>query len=108
MSSSLSKREINRQRWRERIRAWEQSGLTQKAFCEQHHLGLASLQRWRRLFKTKEAAHNARPVALLPVRVKERNSANLTVVVNDELRIEIPAGFDPNTLKQVIEVVQAS
>ena len=47
MISSLSKREINRQRWLERIRAWEQSGLTQKAFCEQRHLGLASLQRNR-------------------------------------------------------------
>ena len=48
MASSLPKRAINRQRWLERIRAWEESGLTQKAFCEQHHLGLASLQRWRR------------------------------------------------------------
>ena len=107
MNSSLSRREINRQRWLERIHAWEQSGLTQKAFCKQHHLGLASLQRWRRLFKTEQSSNNPTPVALLPVSVKETNPANLTVVVNDTLRIEIPAGFDPNALRQIIEVLSA-
>ncbi len=107
MISSLSKREINRQRWLERIHEWELSGLTQKAFCEQRHLGLASLQRWRRLFKTEEASHNSAPVALLPVSVKETKPANLTVVVDDKLRIEIPAGFDPNALRRVIEVLRA-
>jgi len=54
MIASLSKREINLQRWLERIQAWEQSGLTQKVFCEQHQLGLASLQRRRRKFMTEE------------------------------------------------------
>ena len=108
MNSSLSRREINRQRWFERIQAWEQSGLTQKAFCKQHGVGLASLQRWRRLFKTEQSSNNPTPVALLPVSVKETNPANLTVVVNDTLRIEIPAGFDPNALRQIIEVLRAS
>ena len=108
MISSLSKREINRQRWLERIHEWEQSGLTQKAFCEQHHLGLASMQRWRRLFKTEEASGMPAPVAFLPVSVKETKPANLAVVVNDNLRIEIPAGFDPSALRQIIEVLRAS
>ena len=46
MSSSLSKREINRQRWFDHIETWKQSGVTRKAFCEQQRLGLASFQRW--------------------------------------------------------------
>ena len=29
----LTKREINRQRWLERITDWQQSGLSQKAYC---------------------------------------------------------------------------
>jgi len=29
-------------------------------------------------------------------------------VVNDNLRIEIPAGFDPHALRQIIEVLRAS
>ena len=108
MTLSLSKRAINRQRWRERVQAWEESGLTQKAFCEQHHLGLASLQRWRRLFKTEETSSNPAPIALLPVRVKKPCASHLTVVVNDDLRIEVPPGFDPNALRQIIEVLRAS
>ena len=35
MNPSQTKREINRQYWFVRIEAWKQSGLTQKAFCEQ-------------------------------------------------------------------------
>ena len=108
MDSSLSKSAINRQRWLERIRAWEESGLTQKAFCEQRHLGLASLQRWRRLFKSEENSSDPAPVALLPVRVKEKGPSHLTVVVSNDLRIEIPAGFDPHALRQIIEVLRAS
>ena len=39
MNPSLAKREANRQRWFDRIETWKQSGLTQKAFCEQQQLG---------------------------------------------------------------------
>jgi len=108
MNSGLSKREINCQRWREQINAWQQSGQTQKMFCQQQRLGLASFQRWRRIFETEENSSNPPPVAFLPVSMKETNPANLTVVVNDNLRIEIPAGFDPNALRQIIEVLRAS
>jgi hypothetical protein len=66
MSSSLSKREINRQRWYERIEDWKQSGLTQKAFCERHHLGLASFQRWRRIFMTQVQPRELSPVSWPP------------------------------------------
>ena len=108
MNGSLSKREVNRERWRERIATWQQSGQSQKVFCQQQRLGLASFQRWRRIFETEEASDNLAPVAFLPVRVKETKPSNLTVVINDKLRIEIPAGFDPNSLRQIIEVLRAS
>jgi len=68
MNSSLSKREINRQRWRERIMTWQQgSGQSQKVFCQQQRLGLTSFQPWRRIFNTEEASDNLAPVAFLPV-----------------------------------------
>jgi hypothetical protein len=108
MSSSLSKREINRQRWYERIADWRQSGLTQKAFCERHHLGLASFQRWRRIFMTDGQTEALSPVSFLPVQVAAPNACSLTLRINEKLRIEIPAGFDPVTLKQVVQVLQAS
>jgi hypothetical protein len=108
MGASVSKRQINRQRWRERIAAWQQSGQTQKVFCQHQRLALSSFQRWWRIFKSEEECDSPVPMAFLPVRVKETKRSQLTVVVNDNLRIEIPADFDPNALRQLIDVLRTS
>ena len=112
MYRSVSKREINRQRWRERIDAWKRSGQSQRAFCEQHHLGLASLHRWHRIFKAEAAGgvteHPHAGVEFLPVKVREAGATNLTIQIEDDLRIEVSAGFDPHVLLQVIQVLRAS
>ena len=108
MNLSLSKREINRQRWLERIKDWQQNGHSQKAYCEQHHLGLASFQRWRRIFMMEETSNESSSLTFLPVNLVEPSASSLTVLINSNLRLEISAGFDPTTLKQVIQVLQAS
>ena len=111
MTSSLSKRAINRQRWFDHIQAWKQSDLTQKAFCENHHLVLASFQRWHQKFRAIDKPAESSSVSFLPVSVMDtRHShfSNLTVRFNDNFSIEICAGFDPNTLQQVIQILKAS
>ena len=107
MNSSLSKREVNRQRWSKRIQHWKRSSLTQKAFCEQHHLGLASFQQWRRLFMTEGKPGESSAVTFLPVNLTAPKASSLALLV-DDIRIEIPIGFDPVTLKQVVRTLQAS
>lgn len=108
MNTSLSKRQINRQRWREHIDSWKQSGLTQKAYCEQHHLGLAAFQRWHRIFMTEEKPKISSTVTFVPVNVTKPNASMLSLQINDTLRLEIPAGFDPATLRQVVQALQIS
>jgi hypothetical protein len=108
MSSSLSKREVNRQRWVEHIQAWKQSSQSQKVFCEQHHLGLSSFQRWRRKLIAQEKSNGTAAVSFLPVSVMGPSDSGLTLLINDQLRIEISTSFDANTLKQVIGIVQAT
>lgn len=103
-----SKREINRRHWKEHIEACSQSNQTQKEYCRQQQLSLASFQRWRRIFKAEEKKAAATPVAFLPVRIKEPAPEQLTIVVNDTFRIEIPARFDPRTLAELIQVLQTS
>ena len=111
MNPSLSKREINRQRWRDRVNAWKTSNQSQNAFCTDHHLGLASFQRWHRIFKAEDTegvtVHPA-PVSFLPVKVRETVPSNLTVLIHDDLRIEVPPGFSPDLLQQIIHVLRAS
>lgn len=111
MTSSLSKRALNRQRWFEHLQAWKQSDLTQKAFCENHHLVLASFQRWHQKFRAIDKPAESSSVSFLPVNLvdtRHPHSSNLTLRFHDNLCIEICSGFDPNTLKQIIQVLKAS
>jgi hypothetical protein len=108
MNPSLTKREANRQRWFDRIETWKQSGLTQKAFCEQQQLGLGSFQRWRGIFTRGGKPESSSAVSFLPVNVTVDKASGLALLIDDHLRIEIPAGFDPVTLKQVVQTLRAS
>ena len=108
MNQSLTKREANRQHWFDRIETWKQSGLTQKAFCEQQQLGLGSFQRWRGIFMRGEKPEASSAVSFLPVNVTVDKASSLALLIDDQLRIEIPAGFDPVTLKQVIQALLAA
>ena len=111
MNPSLSKREINRQRWLERINAWTNSNQSQQEFCKAHHLGYASFRRWRGLLKTEESeavADATGVVRFLPVKVHETTPSNLTILIQDDLRIEVPTGFNPHLLQQIIQVLRAS
>lgn len=108
MNPSLTKREINRHRWFDRIEAWKQSGLTQRAFCEQQQLGLGSFRRWRGILMRGERPEASSAVRFLPVNVTPAPASNLALVIDEHLRIEIPAGFDPVILQQVVQALQAT
>ena len=108
MEIGLTKREVNRQRWLAHIDSWNRSGLTQRAFCQQHSLGLASFRRWRAIAMREGKPADSSVATFLPVNVVEPGAADLTVVINDSLRIEIPVGFDLATLRQVVQALQAA
>jgi len=108
MTASLSKREANRQRWFDHIRTWQKSGLTQKAFCEQQHLRLGSFLRWRGISKRERKPRVPSTMAFLPVHITVPTAASLALLLDNELRIEIPVGFDPATLKQVVQTLRES
>ena len=108
MSASLSKRQVNRERWFDRIEHCKQSGLSQKAFCEQHQIGIASFRRWRAIY-TDEGQAKARPANLLPVNIIAAASGpSLALHFGDELRLEILSGFDAAMLQQVVHVLRTS
>ncbi len=108
MNWSLTKREINRQRWFERIQDWKHSGLTQKVFCEQHQLGLASFQRWRTIVMREGESEPSSAMTVLPLHITEPRASSLALLLGDDLRIEIPVGFDAATLKQLVQTLRTS
>lgn len=109
MSASQGKRQVNRQRWVDRIESCKQSGLSQKAYCEQHRIGIASFRRWRAIF-VREGKSQARPTTLLPVNIVPAagGGTSLALWFGEGLRLEIPSGFDPVMLKQVVEALHIS
>ena len=46
-------------------------------------------------------------MSFLPVKVTLAPASSLALVIDDDLRIEIPAGFDPVILQQVVQALQA-
>jgi hypothetical protein len=111
MKRSVSKREEDRQRWLDRINAWQNSNQSQKAFCKEHQLGYASFRRWRRILKAEDAkvaVFPGEPVRFLPVNVQEPISSNLMIHIQNDLRIEVVPGFNLQLLQQVLQVLRAS
>ena len=108
MMPKPSKRAANRQHWLEQIQHWQRSGLTQVAYCEQHHLGLKSFQRWHGKFKQERKPQTSSSTTFLPVNITAAKAPSLALLFGDDLRIEIPAGFDPATLKQLVQVLRAA
>jgi hypothetical protein len=108
MNPGLSKRAANRQQWLEHIQHWQHSGLTQVAYCEQHHLGLKSFQRWHGKLKQERKPQASSATTFLPVNITVPKVQNLSLLIGDDLRIEIPAGFDPAMLKQIVQVLRTS
>lgn len=77
--------------WREHLDAWDQSGLTQVAYCASHGLSVKSFYRWRRKQKASMAA--AKPLTLVPVSVGGSVGQNVVRLHSPGgWRIELPAG----------------
>lgn len=62
------------QRWRDRVAAWAASGLSIRAFCDQHQLTETTFQHWRRELRERDAASRhssspAGPPAFVPVTI---------------------------------------
>ncbi|WP_295456041.1 transposase [uncultured Thiodictyon sp.] len=108
----MAQQRRTREQWRELVRAWPGSGLTQQAYCERHGVSPSSLARWRAIVSQEPASlpsARAQPVRLLPVQwvtPEHRESSPLTLVLKDGQRLEIAADFDAATLARLLAVLR--
>lgn len=85
--------ETKRSDWERRIRGWEASGLSQRAYCERAGLKWSNFDYWRRRIKTVAGIGRpaskpavAKRVTLVPVKVKSRSA-------DGELVLRSPSGW---------------
>jgi hypothetical protein len=90
------------------VAAYESSGLTQREFCAQEGLALASLSRYRRCRKEKPKGNAGGRLVAVEVVGQQKRPAEpeLAVVLGSGLRIEVRSGFDRETLQQLMQALE--
>ena len=93
------------QLWRDHLARFRESGLTQRAYCEQHALAIATFQYWkRRLAATGTALVRSTPeVEWVAVDVPPPAAAqSMRVVARDGTSVELGIGFSRDALREVM------
>jgi transposase-like protein len=97
--------------WRRMLRQWQRSGLSVRAFCEQHDLSQPSFYAWRRTL----AERDAQAVAFVPVEVlsdtltlspSEAAAGGLELVLAGGRVLRIGPAFDAPTLRRLLAALE--
>lgn len=107
----MDKEHLHRQ-WMERIAQYRNSGLTMKAWCEQHGIKMDQLKYW--LYKRKRPTHETGAQAgnrspWIPLQVDESpsdNTSSIRISIGSAC-IDIRPGFEPSLLVDVVKVLKA-
>lgn len=106
MAKHARDRKLERQ-WRRRLEEWQRSGLTGRAFCQQHGLSEPSFYGWRREIARRDGERAAaeRQPAFVPVRVVAAEP--IEVLVRGGRVVRVGPGFDAAQLRAVIQALEA-
>lgn len=124
MSRSLSTQKRarhSREFWQQMVAEQSTSGLSQRAFCEQHDLALSTFQWWRRRLKSRgpsaepmkvKAATKAPDFVEIqlsqPAPVAAEEAEGLEVCFPSGVRLRIPSGWDGQSLLEVLWALEVS
>lgn len=87
--------------WEERILEWKRSGLTRKEFCKKNEVKITTFAYRRR--KINAAKKNG----FIEVRVPAARGRNtLSLHLKGGMVIDVPQGFDPALLRNILTVVE--
>lgn len=95
--------------WRRMVQRWRSSGLSVRAFCQNHGLSEPSFYSWRRVL----AQRDARPPAFVPVRVAAEprttdvdTAGGLELVLGHGRVLRIGPAFDAPTLRRLLTLLE--
>lgn len=108
MADQLQKHNPNQKRrqfWQVHIEAWSLTGLSQAGYCRQNNLSANRFTYWKRKFYRETLPVEFVRIPVEPVKAAHlfrNNEAPLRLSVDSRFTIEIPDGFTPVTLEQVL------
>lgn len=106
MGMTKAELKANRTKWRHHIDACKKSGLSQTAYCREHHLNKSTFFRWKK--KLSRMQQLSTPVSLVPIQIQSAHSKSdtpINLVIDNRYRVELSNGFDPDGLKNVLDVL---
>ena len=97
--------------WRRMLRQWQRSGLSVRAFCEQHGLSQPSFYAWRRTLADRDAqAVHFVPVEVVPEPTPgltpDPATAGLELLLSGGRVLRIGPGFDGPTLRRLLALLE--
>ena len=102
--------------WFQHIEQWQQSGLSQAEYARQQKLSIKSFGYYRRRYMQQHAS-GKKPASLLPVTVAsietseppaQPGNTGITLTSPTGFRIELTPGFDPQTLRTVLQALEVA
>ncbi|HEV2465194.1 MAG TPA: hypothetical protein VGT04_15410 [Acidobacteriaceae bacterium] len=105
----MRKRRRSRAEAEQLVREYESSGLRRQAFCAERGLSLAVLDKYRRQYRRATQSGEGR---LVPVEVMAgvsavaRGGSALWLELSNGWRIEVGSGFDVETLRRLLNVLE--
>ena len=100
------------ERWRGILNEQEASGLSPAAFCLRESISQSVYYWWKKTIRErdeKSRKDKSHSLALVPVRVTAAHTAGPTtfdVVLSNERVLRVPTGFDPESLKRLIALLE--
>jgi hypothetical protein len=98
-------------RWQAVIDEYLQSGLKQAEFCRQRDLSLQTFRKY--LYGSRPVANHAPVVEFLPVTnpttpigEPQPGTDLLVLILADGRRVAVAPGFDPQTLRRLVEAIE--
>lgn len=93
--------------WQLHINAWKQSGMSQADFCRRHGLDIKIFGYWKRKLVSKSEDVSFMPVSIKPshTALMKSSVSSLKIVTCNDLSIEVSDGFNPATLRMLLDTI---
>lgn len=101
----MNEKEQYRKLWKERLKDFDKSGLTIKAWCKENQLKVHQFYYWRKKFNAEQTPS----ITLVPIDLTQMNNQTIqdsTMKIHvGSINLEIHSGFNPSQLKEVMKVL---
>jgi transposase-like protein len=108
---------IKESEWQRVFAEFAKSGLTVSRFCRERGIAKSGFYAWRNKLAPQSVKRtNAKPVVeFTEVEITNtklsceiESSAPITIHLDDACRLEVPSGFDPESLRNIIRVLRGA